>query len=452
MLKLVRNTFGEKQVLLDPNGCEIRWDFITKLEELQNSEGLHLGNKLRKAHIHFFKQKMKVRLAVQLLSTSVADALLYCAEELGLPEFKNCRTTANFIRLFNNLFDILNSRGIVPPGFKKALCQKNIDETTRYINEAIDYISGLKFPDGQLIIRSKRKTGFVGFIVSLKSELSLYNEIISEKQLLLFLPMYKCSQDHIELFFSSVRSRGGWNNNPSARQFTASYKRLLVRAEVREGGVGNCMPLEEISILTTSSSRLANPESSIYANHLDIDITSENDSLESIWKDHDYIMNTTVISEFSSQIIVYIAGFVTHQLQSSIKCVECVGALIGEQENFLHSLITRKSHGGLTYPSTDVCKICKIAEHFLRVSEISLSKFNFFNMLKSKIMFNVLQEDIFISLKQHGLELSNHIYLLIESVVTKYIKVRIHFITKRRSEIVDPVRSHLTKTILFKGQ
>lgn len=65
--------------------------------------------------------------------------------------------------------------------------------------------------------------------------------------------MYKCSQDHLELYFCSVRSQGGYNNNPSCRQFTSAYKKLVIHAEVRDGGAGNCIPLEEITILNISS-------------------------------------------------------------------------------------------------------------------------------------------------------------------------------------------------------
>uniref|UniRef100_A0AAV2LW01 Transposable element P transposase-like RNase H C-terminal domain-containing protein n=1 Tax=Knipowitschia caucasica TaxID=637954 RepID=A0AAV2LW01_KNICA len=46
-----------------------------------------------------------------------------------------------------------------------------------------------------------------------------------------YLLTYKLSQDHLELFFSSVRARGGFNNNPTTTQFTAAYKRLLVRQQ-----------------------------------------------------------------------------------------------------------------------------------------------------------------------------------------------------------------------------
>lgn len=218
----------------DIEGNFIKWEFIEKLDILQNSEGLHLGNKLRKAHLNFFKQKMKVRLAVQLLSQSVAASLSYCQDELKLEEFQGCSGTVKFIKIINDIFDILNSRSLNPPGFKKALFEKNIEITKTFIEEAIDYISNLKFND-EFIINSNRKTGFLGFIISLKSALLMYNEMVCKEKKLIYLPIYKMSQDHLQLFFSSVRSRGGWNNNPTCRQFTAAYKRLIVRTEIREG-------------------------------------------------------------------------------------------------------------------------------------------------------------------------------------------------------------------------
>lgn len=106
MIKLVRNAFGEKKIFKDGDGNLIQWKYIDSLLKLQESEGLHLANKLRNAHVNFFKQKMKVRLAVQLLSESVADSLEYCQNILQLDEFKNCGGTVQFLRIFNNIFDV----------------------------------------------------------------------------------------------------------------------------------------------------------------------------------------------------------------------------------------------------------------------------------------------------------------------------------------------------------
>ena len=75
MLKLIRNTLSEGGILIDNSGHKIYWHFITELHKLQDKEGLRLGNKLKTAHIEWRQQKMKVNLAAQALSSSVADAI-----------------------------------------------------------------------------------------------------------------------------------------------------------------------------------------------------------------------------------------------------------------------------------------------------------------------------------------------------------------------------------------
>ncbi len=88
LMKLVRNCFAKQGGFLDPTGRKIEWRYITELVKLQQEEGLHLGNKLTKTHILFHNSKMSVRLATQLLSSSVADSIEYCADYLKLPQFQ----------------------------------------------------------------------------------------------------------------------------------------------------------------------------------------------------------------------------------------------------------------------------------------------------------------------------------------------------------------------------
>lgn len=91
---------------------------------MQEQEGLHLANKLRNAHVKFVKQIMKVKLAVQTFSNSVADAIEFC-EEINLEQFLGASPTVEFIRKINHLFDILNSRNINAYVYKKLLNMKN---------------------------------------------------------------------------------------------------------------------------------------------------------------------------------------------------------------------------------------------------------------------------------------------------------------------------------------
>lgn len=68
-------------------------------------------------------------------------------------------------------------------------------------------------------------TGVIGLLVCLNSMEYLCNTRIVETKSMSYLTMFKFSQDHIELFFGKIRSLGGFNNNPNARQFKSAYKK-----------------------------------------------------------------------------------------------------------------------------------------------------------------------------------------------------------------------------------
>ena len=110
MLKLVRNTLATQKIITDGNGGNIRWELIEELHKIQDEEGLRLGNRLRGAHIQWAKQKMKVNLAAQTISVSVADAIEFCDLVLEIPAFHDSAPTVKFIRIFDHLFNIFNSR------------------------------------------------------------------------------------------------------------------------------------------------------------------------------------------------------------------------------------------------------------------------------------------------------------------------------------------------------
>ena len=104
MLKLIRNTLGDGGIIVDGSDKKIFWKYIDNLHKLQDNEGLRLGNKLKPPHIKWKQQKMKVNLAAQTFSSSVADATECCTSTLKLPQFQGSEATLKFIRLFDHLF------------------------------------------------------------------------------------------------------------------------------------------------------------------------------------------------------------------------------------------------------------------------------------------------------------------------------------------------------------
>lgn len=97
MIKLLRNMFQAYKCLKTDGGC-IKWKYIECLHHQQQDLGLKFANKLSQKHVEFTKQKMKVNLAVQTISNSVAKALQLMLE-LKVADFAGCEATIEFIKV-----------------------------------------------------------------------------------------------------------------------------------------------------------------------------------------------------------------------------------------------------------------------------------------------------------------------------------------------------------------
>jgi len=112
MLKLARNALGNTLVLESPSGL-IKWNYFENLHQLQTELGLKFANKLTGVHIGWKKNKMKVKIAAQLLSSSTANALQFLLDN-NFQQFKNSEATIKYCRVIDQIFDFLNSRVPIP--------------------------------------------------------------------------------------------------------------------------------------------------------------------------------------------------------------------------------------------------------------------------------------------------------------------------------------------------
>ncbi|KAI9551310.1 hypothetical protein GHT06_002511 [Daphnia sinensis] len=105
---------------------------------------------------------MKVALAAQLLSQSVADALRHLRVNLKVPKFAG-----------SELFDILNSWNINAKGDKEPLNKTNLEEKKKDLEDLSKFLRQLRLPNGRLVSVSKRKTCNGGVTPSLSSNCSI---------------------------------------------------------------------------------------------------------------------------------------------------------------------------------------------------------------------------------------------------------------------------------------
>lgn len=200
-LKLLRNVFASQNYLIDADGKKISWKFIKRLQEVQDENGLKLANKLTFRHVNFHDQKMKVNLASQVFSKSVADAI-NTLREIGDPQFVDSEGTENFLRIINDLFDIMNSRSPHAPGFKAPLSKWNSHISFDRLDSCFQYISKLRTEGNTLLTESRKRTGIIGFLLGIMSIKGIWNHIHDKAN---YLCTYRLCQDHLELLFNSIR-------------------------------------------------------------------------------------------------------------------------------------------------------------------------------------------------------------------------------------------------------
>lgn len=97
MLKLTRNMLQAYSPIRSTTGT-INWKYIVHLNNVQKKSGLHAANRVTDKHVNFANLKMKVSLAAQTLSSSLAVALCIL-QEVGYPEFRDFMATSEFIKV-----------------------------------------------------------------------------------------------------------------------------------------------------------------------------------------------------------------------------------------------------------------------------------------------------------------------------------------------------------------
>lgn len=269
----------------------------------------------------------------------------------------------------------------------------------------------------------------------------------------------KISQDHLELFFGTIRAKGGFNNNPTARQFESAYKRLLVHTQISGPDTGNISNRENLTILTYGSGR----NLTVNENKNDLLEDPNNIQFENSIKDNlDSLQLSTELWDltiYNADVVAYIAGFVVRILRNSIVCSKCLTFLEG------HTVIpkqqARKQYGKLVKASEEVIEICKEAEKYFRFYAkvygiFSSKKVNLITTLTHST-FKRLSPRFLTNFNDHLFDddlVGGHAFALIKIILKKYFNLRIHHETSKKLELQkkNSIRSILTKTILFRHQ
>ena len=479
MLKLARNALASLTSFVDKEKNLITWNLLQALNTIQSSEGFTMANKFSTKHLKFEKHKMNVQLAAQTLSSSVADAIEFLASSQEYKnKFPNSKGTIKFIRIIDQLFDILNSRNPVGKGFKQPLRPESKETWEEILTSTAQYLLSLRTNSqvSQLLSTHGRKTFVIGFVMTIKSTIAMASEMFTMENPFKYLLTYKFSQDHIEILFSCIRARGGWNNNPNCLQLKYAIRKMLLRNAVSASKNGNCLAF-------TNDSTTIIPFFHSKKHNAPLTETPPDNCNQTIPE----FLSTQLInptSEFLSNVLFYIGGFVVSKLLDKLTCLSCKKCLLSQFTSTVpdhdycamnYSDVTSASaftvfvnNGGLKIPSRSVylvveyaekvfkCRVCKDGDQISREAR-----------LKQKLILDVCnhfimdtKQDIF---EDHELGVNESVFeedhrsALIKLVADKYLTLRIFTYGKRYQESVvtkgQPSDRHkLTKSILFKNQ
>ena len=367
--------------------------------------------------------------------------------------------------MVDRLLDLLNSRNPLDKGFKRALKLSEKEQWMKVVNESIDYLHGLKDELGVPMLSHRRNTFIKGLIVAAKSVRDLALSLLTRKVLPFeYVLTYHFSQDHLELLFSSIRSQGGFNNNPDVRQFKAALRKVLIRASIRGSKYGNCQDFDSGSNAPLFDLKWR--KSPLISENQ----KNKNFETTELTAIYDVIEVEKRMTVYKENIIAYIGGFVVRKLSKSLHCPTCVDALLGQENQHAYylNLINMKDNGGLVTPSEDVFRILKKCETFF-IAYISgqpddlciPSTPHVKDMLSLKIRRELHGLRLFDCLSDHDLEnifevQDLHSTQLIKKVIDYYLQIRFfrygqHYTSVMIKKCKHGMRQQANKMLIFKG-
>lgn len=149
---------------------------------------------------------------------------------------------------------------------------------------------------------------------------------------------FQFSQDHLETYFSLIRSSLGCNNNPNQLQFKSAYRKLLICMPHLSARKSNCI-LNSTNVLTISSAQQSEQQLSqpsfndIKEIEMEEDIFHDlSDAEDEPYKKH---MRAIVASNIETNIIKKILK------RSLSACQDCLNVFPGNTKIF-DSLIAKK--------------------------------------------------------------------------------------------------------------
>lgn len=347
MMKLLRKYLSEKKLMYGNE--ELKWETLSALADLQDSDNFSISSKLTKKHINWQDHKMNVKKAVQIFSNSNADAIEQLCQD-RYEQFIGTEKLAEFLRLTNNLYDVMNfAEGDVPDGnFKLPINSSTIEKIRKLFDSFKLFVSKMTFE-----VKRKKTVkrepvlnlmGFAGLLINIESTIGIWEHYAQNGDKREFCT-FKYSQDHLEQYFSLVRSSLGCNYNPNVHQFMSAYRKLLFCTPFLSSIVKtNCFVEFPQQLLEVSSQASSIPQHLIQRNTVlqarEIEIEADFNTFINIelepYDKHKFALQASMVeAEIKKK----------YKAQTASACQDCL-SIFGENLRMFDELVAKKLERG----------------------------------------------------------------------------------------------------------
>ncbi|CAG4956916.1 unnamed protein product [Colias eurytheme] len=398
LFKSLRNNFHSGGVI-EYDGKKGQWSHLQQAAE-KNTSTLHF-QKLTALHVNpTFKSKMKVKLAAQALSNTVAAILKLMAEKYGGDDVKSQEVleTAQIVEDLDRLFDCTNG-----PSSKKDIKKhqrENVSKKSNHVGLWRHFkkiMSKLHFKKKDSFLRLKNVRCTQGYVTSLSSLEDIWKYVDSKG--FKYLNLRQLNQDSLENLFGMIRQHCPTNHFPTCYHFTAALKsNILTNLSTPVGKGTNCEVDENEAIIdfedffqhvekneaiqvenyspvvvlqekdlqlpeSANASVLQIPENPHFPDdHLDFLEINDVELLE---------IENRLFESFEKQPTVYVAGYLASVVLKKIRwqCEKCTLSLkienLEQCDTPIYSYIKLREwwqdKKSLTYPTINLCKLVESA-------------------------------------------------------------------------------------------
>lgn len=334
--------------------------------------------KLTEAHVFTkFGQKMSVKLALQVMSHSVAAAIKTCIGT-GQLNSETAKHTAEFIEFIDQLFDCLNSKTLFSRNpYNAAMSHANFYVLTT-LNKAEDIFSHITKINKSTNSKT-RPFCFDGLVQTISGVKMLFeNEV--DGQEIHFLLTNRLNQDVLENLFSVYRQKGGYNRNPTVRTLRTIFRTNALNSLMKTSSSANCEPdlCSTVDISSTVDSSKSDEEQ-------DQDQSSSSQSEEN-----------TEQKSLEDCSVTYFAGYLGYICVKKFHCNLCQEYFLSnidlndeDQLLIINKMYENITSGGLLAPTK---QFRNIVNESLRIFERYYGKLFFCNKLSKKLENKIIKK------------------------------------------------------------